>query len=113
MSQQPSKTFEVVVRKGADDEPKALERGGDFIKISDYLYASKVTVPADTLASNVKEFLENLQTVLSNPPEDVGSFKVDSISITAEISAKGTLNILGTGGELAGKGGITFVFTRK
>jgi hypothetical protein len=111
MSEQPY-SFDIIVRKGADDQSLPVERS-EFIKISDYLYASKVTVPANELSSNVKAFLTGLQTVFSEPPEAGGDFKVESISVTAEISAKGTLNILGTGGELAGKGGITFVFKRK
>jgi hypothetical protein len=110
MSKQPADAFEIVVRKGADEE--TAERG-DFIKISDYLYASKVRVPADELAANVQVFISGLQGIFAQPPEEQGGFKVESITVTAEISAKGTLNILGTGGELAGKGGITFVFKRK
>jgi hypothetical protein len=109
MAEQSKDSFEIIVRKGADEE---RERG-DFIQLSDYLYAKKATVPADQLAENVKTFLAGLQGVLSDPPDTTGSFKVDSITVTAEISAKGTLNILGTGGELAGKGGVQFVFKRK
>ena len=88
MSDENSNTFDVIVRQGADDDSQVVERGGEFIRLSQYLNASKVTVPADTLSSNVKEFVGKLQGVLSNPPDDTGSFRVESITVTAEISAK-------------------------
>ena len=40
-------------------------------------------------------------------------FKLTEFTISAEISAKGSLSLLGTGGEMGGKGGLTFKFTRK
>ncbi|MBC7927820.1 MAG: hypothetical protein H7039_19415 [Bryobacteraceae bacterium] len=115
MSQQSSEAFEILVREGADDKPLNASGGdrADFIKISDYLSAGKVTVPKQDLSANVKTFLGGLQDVFSNPPEQGGNFTIDSITVTAEVSAKGTLNLLGTGGEIGGKGGITFVFKRK
>jgi hypothetical protein len=42
----------------------------------------------------------------------LGSFKFTEFMMTAEISAKGRLVLLGAGGEVAGKGGLTFKFTR-
>ena len=36
----------------------------------------------------------------------------ETVSVTAEVSAKGKVSLLGSGGELGGKGGITFTFKR-
>jgi hypothetical protein len=109
MSDQNSGAIDVIVRKDADE---STDRA-DFIRLSDYLYVKKVSLPADDLAANVRAFVGNIQGILENPPEDSGTFRVTSITVAAEISATGKLNILGTGGEITGKGGITFVFMRK
>jgi hypothetical protein len=37
---------------------------------------------------------------------------MDSITVSAEITAEGSVGLLGTGGKLSGKGALTFTFTR-
>lgn len=54
-----------------------------------------------------------MQAIIDKAPEQQKGFALDQIQVAVEISAKGHLSLLGTGGELAGKGGLTFTFKRK
>jgi hypothetical protein len=51
--------------------------------------------------------------VIGVVPDAMGAFRVDEITFTAEVSAKGSVNLLGTGGEIAGGGGVTVKLARK
>lgn len=65
------------------------------------------------VAKNVNLFLTQIESILEETPEDVGKFKFTEFTISAEISAKGALVIMGTGVETTGSGGLTFKFERK
>src|SRR5713101_2499569 len=69
-------------------------------------------VDADQLGARVTAFLGSLRKVLGQQPDEIGPYKLDTISVTAEVSAKGAVGLLGTGTELAGKGGGSFSFKR-
>ena len=70
-------------------------------------------VAIETLQARITAFLDAMQTLIDKAPEPQNGFALDQIQVAVEISAKGQLSILGTGGELAGKGGLTFTFKRK
>jgi len=72
----------------------------------------RATVSAAELAQRVETFVETMRTVLARLPEMVGQYEVDQITVAAEVSAKGRLSLLGSGGELGGKGGLTFTFRK-
>jgi hypothetical protein len=44
--------------------------------------------------------------------EDQKRLRLNEVSLTVEINAEGGLSILGTGGKLGGKGGMTLKFTK-
>lgn len=68
----------------------------------------------DVLAKNVNLFMNQIERILEKTPDEVGSkFKFTEFSVSAEISAKGGLMLMGTGVEIEGKGGLTFKFNRK
>jgi hypothetical protein len=67
----------------------------------------------EVLAENLNLFLTQMEGVLEKAPEEVGKFKFTEFAVSAEISAKGQLVLVGSGVEAAGKGGITFKFERK
>jgi hypothetical protein len=69
-------------------------------------------VEPDELRDRLGRFLNGMQHVLSGLPEQFGELRLDSVSISAEISAKGSVSLLGVGTEIAGKGGITFTLQR-
>lgn len=100
MSDQPQQTLKVLAR----DE--AVHRGGQHVSTRIF------DVDVYALSENVNVFLTQMNTVLENTPEATGGFHLTEFTITAEISGKGTLTLLGSGGELAASGGITFKFEK-
>ena len=66
----------------------------------------------EDLSVNVNLFLEQMQTILEKAPAKLGKFEFAEFEIQAEVSAKGQLVLLGTGGEAGITGGLKFVFKR-
>lgn len=66
----------------------------------------------EELAVNVNLFLEQMGTILEKTPEAVGQFHFEEFEVSAQITGKGSLAILGTGGEIGATGGLRFVFRR-
>jgi len=64
------------------------------------------------LANNMNRFLEKLNAALKETPSKVGDFEFVELEIYAEVSAKGTFKVLGTGVEAGGNGGLKFLFRR-
>jgi hypothetical protein len=95
-----SDTIEVIVADGA---VRRAERP-----------TKSVGLKVDVLADNVNQFLSQVEGMLSKAPDEVaGKFKLAEFTVSAEISAKGGLVLLGTGVEAAGKGALSFKFQRK
>lgn len=67
-------------------------------------------VPVDKLRNRVETFLANMYEVLADLPATMGDYHLEQVQISVEVSAKGQVSLLGTGGELAGKSGLTFTF---
>jgi len=74
---------------------------------------SATKLDVDVLAENVNVFLADVEKMLAKAPEDVGKFKLTEFTVSAEVSAKASLVLLGTGVEAGGSGGLTFKFERK
>src|SRR5437868_5975189 len=66
----------------------------------------------EELALYVNLFIEQMGSILEKTPEKVGNFHFDEFEVSAEITGKGSLAILGTGGEIGATGGLRFVFRR-
>ena len=66
----------------------------------------------DELAINVNVFIQQVGKVLESTPDVLGSFHFDEFEIHAEISADGTIAILGSGVHAGASGGLRFVFRR-
>jgi hypothetical protein len=64
------------------------------------------------LADNVNQFLDQMGAILTSTPKSIGQFQFTEFEIHAEVTAKGSLAILGTGGEAGATGGLKFVFKR-
>jgi hypothetical protein len=75
-------------------------------------FAGATKLKLGELSENVNRFVEQMGSVLRKTPEVVGKFQLVDFEIHAEVSAKGTLAVLGTGGEAGAAGGIKFVFRR-
>lgn len=66
----------------------------------------------EKLAVNVNLFVQQLGKVLESTPEKLGNFSFDEFEIHAEISADGTIAVLGSGVHAGVGGGLRFVFRR-
>lgn len=66
----------------------------------------------DALAVNVNVFIQQMGKVLESTPEKLGKFAFDEFEIHAEITADGTLALLGSGIHAGASGGLRFVFRR-
>ena len=69
-------------------------------------------IDVEKLGNEVAAFMEAMEEIIGKLSEEVGRYQMETIAITAEVSAKGQVSLLGTGGEVAGKGGLTFTFKR-
>src|SRR5262249_37097355 len=96
-----------------DQEPEEEDRilFGLFKTTSEIKYG-RGDVDADKLKQRLLTLVQRMQGLLDETPEQQGKFQVDSITFTVEISAKGQVSLLGTGGEVGGKGGVTLTLKR-
>jgi hypothetical protein len=69
-------------------------------------------VPVHRLQSNVGAFVAAMGQAIESVPHLLAGYSMESIEISAEVSATGSVSLLGTGGEVSGTGGITFTLTR-
>jgi hypothetical protein len=74
---------------------------------------AKESVPVGTLKARLDAFLAAMGTVFESLPDAVGAYQLDSLTMAVEVSAKGNISLLGAGGEVGGKSGLTFTFKRK
>src|SRR5438067_8039724 len=72
----------------------------------------RAQVDVKELRERIHAFLHAMESALGDISQQFGDYKLDTISVSAEVSAKGQISLLGTGGELAGKGGLNFTFKR-
>ncbi len=66
----------------------------------------------DELSAQVKHFLGQLDTVLKEVPDQIGVFQFAEFEVAAEVTATGSIAIVGIGGEAGATGGLRFVFRR-
>ncbi len=74
--------------------------------------APATRVRVDELAENVRLFLAQVAVLMDQAPTAMGSFHLAELEVHAEVSAKGSLVLLGTGGEVGATGGLKFIFRR-
>ncbi len=70
-------------------------------------------VDVSYLRVSFSKFMNNLQEIVGVEVPSAGTYELDQIQFSAEISAKGDFKLLGTGVGLEGKGGVTFTLKRK
>jgi hypothetical protein len=93
------------------DEDSSGDRGRFFRPEEARMGRSRV--PAQLLRENVGAFVSSIGLALRDVPPALAGYSIDSIEISLEISASGSVSLLGSGGELAGKGGIVFKLARQ
>jgi hypothetical protein len=69
-------------------------------------------IKVEVLRQNVNLFMTQIEQVIKETPDKVGGFRLSEFSVTAEVSAEGSLLLIGTGVKAEATGGLTFKFTR-
>ena len=67
-------------------------------------------IDVEKLGDEVRAFMGAMEKIIGKLSEDVGNYHMETVAVTAEVSAKGQISLLGSGGEVGGKGGMTFTF---
>jgi hypothetical protein len=75
-------------------------------------FERRAQVSPETLQTNLKSFLESMETAMKGIPGAMAGYALEEISLTLEVGAKGEIGLLGTGGELSGKGSISLKLKR-
>jgi hypothetical protein len=73
---------------------------------------ARESVSAADLEARLRAFLDSMRGIIGSVPAALGEYAVDTIELKLEVSAKGTVSLLGSGGELGGTGGITLTLKR-
>ena len=93
-------------------EDAAEDRARLFKRLDDLRYGSR-EIDRDVLRQRLGHFLETMQGVIDGMPARLGEFSVDTVTLTAQINAKGSISLLGSGGQVGASGGLTFTLTRR
>ena len=93
-----------------DSEPGRPDRW--TLKRPDDWRVGRAEVPVETFRKRVNGFVDSMRDVITGIPDALGQYQLDQVTVSVEVSAKGQISLLGSGGELAGKSGLTFTFTR-
>jgi hypothetical protein len=72
----------------------------------------RAEIPIEVFRHRVESFVTAMGDVIGNLAAAAGEYQLDQVQVTVEVSAKGRVSLLGTGAELAGKGGLTFTFKK-
>lgn len=103
------KTISVVAAGRGEDEIDLTDRGFDDLKS---YFTRRVELSSDELAERLKGFLGAMDAVIEQLPATLGGFDLKEMTLSVEISAKGQVSLLGTGGEIGTTGGLTFTLSR-
>ena len=120
----------IVEEQIAEEVPVAGRRGGDDTgggwdtprrsrreAIVAYEQKKRVGIKASVLKAQMQEMVQVVNEVFAEDSQEMtseesGRLRLDEITLSVQVNAKGELGILGTGGELGGSGGITLKFVR-
>jgi hypothetical protein len=91
------------------DDPD--DRG--FLFHRDDVRYTRGEVAATELETRLRTFVDSMRGVLDVIPGALGAYQLDTVELKLEVSAKGTVSLLGSGGEVGGTGGITLTLKRR
>jgi len=105
-------TAETISVLGLEDTDQGRTDRLSFRRLDEWR-AARTEIPAEELRSRLGDFVATMHGVIDTLPRNASEFQLSEVTFTAEVSAKGTVSLLGSGGELAGQAGISFTFTRR
>jgi hypothetical protein len=107
----PTSDDDHVIRLLALEDAEARTDRATLKRLEEWRLA-RTQIPTDLFRQRVANFLASMREVITALPDAYGDYSLDQIQISAEVSAKGQLSLLGSGGELSGRAGLTFTFNR-
>lgn len=87
---------------------------GLFDRLSELRYGRE-QVSLEDMKGHLYSFLAGIKQLVKelDVSDEFGEFRLDQVQVAVEVSASGKVSLMGTGGEVAGKGGLTFTLSRK
>jgi len=70
-------------------------------------------IPIEQLGKNIHAFINDIGTILDKVDATLSKYEMEEIEISAAITTKGQLSLIGIGGEMGVEGGIKFIFKKK
>jgi hypothetical protein len=102
----PGKTEILVLASPATGTPQADGSKGLFDRVP-----APVSVDVELLKNNLSGFFESINHLLSAIPKAAEPFKLDEIELSIEVSAEGSIQLVG-GVKAGATGGITLKLKR-
>ena len=94
---------------GLEDEG---ERDRGLFKRASELQYARNEIPTAQLSQRLDKFVNDMGSALSGAHSDIQGYRLEEVVVSAEISASGSVAIMGCGGTIGGKGAIEFKFVR-
>jgi hypothetical protein len=76
------------------------------------IVAAQGEVNAQDLGDRLNRLLEAVGVSVRRIPTAIAEFQITELTLAIEISASGKVNLMGTGAEVTGKGGLTVKLSR-
>jgi hypothetical protein len=91
----------------------SYDTGASYQGIEQPSARNRHQVSAQTLQQNMTEFLSVVESAFEKAEQSQVKMQLEEVELVVEVNANGQVSLLGTGGELGGKGAITLKFKRK
>ena len=109
----------IVVEEPIEDSTEGsrestIDTGGGWDvpeKLTNVFKQRRVSVDAAVLKSQMNGLLQVVGDIFEQAEEQTG-MQLNEVTLSVEINGEGQVSLVGTGGKLGNKGGITLKFTR-
>ena len=103
----------ILILNPVSDIDKSLSADEWREKTKGQKFPKSIRIPADAIKKNIKDFQQEISKLLKNL--SMWLYRVLSLKKwnSAAVTVTGKLGLVNIGGELAGEGGIKFVFKRQ
>ena len=106
----------IITSDRVEDEPDSkagFDTGASYREIEPPSGRNRHEVSAQVLQQNMTEFLSVVESAFEKAEQSQAKMQLEEVELVVEVNGKGQVSLLGTGGELGGKGAITLKFKRK
>ena len=106
----------IITRDRVEDESGSragFDTGASYREIEPPSGRNRHQVSAQTLQKHMSEFLVVVESAFEKAEQSQAKMQLEEVELVVEVNGKGQVSLLGTGGELGGKGAITLKFKRK